>query len=35
MPFDDFTMQIQCEEIYNEAMYEAWLEAQEELAKEQ
>ena len=32
--FDDFTTQIQCEEVYNEAMYEAWLEVQEELAKE-
>lgn len=34
MPFDDFTTQIQCEEVYDEAMYEAWLEVREELAKE-
>ena len=32
--FDDFTTQIQCEEIYDEAMYEAWLETQEELVLE-
>ena len=32
--FDDFTTQIQCEEVYDEAMYEAWLEVQEELTKE-
>lgn len=32
--FDDFTTQIQCEEVYDEAMYEAWLEVQEELVKE-
>ena len=32
--FDDFTTQIQCEEVYNEAMYEAWLEVQEELSKD-
>jgi hypothetical protein len=32
--FDDFTTQIQCEEVYDEAMYEGWLEVQEELAKE-
>ena len=32
--FDDFTTQIQCEEVYEEAMYEAWLEVQEELAQE-
>ena len=28
--FDDFTTQIQCEEVYDEA----WLEAQEELTQE-
>ena len=32
--FDDFTTQIQCEEVYDEAMYEAWLEIQKELAEE-
>jgi hypothetical protein len=32
--FDDFTTQIQCEEVYDEAMYEAWLEVQEELSQE-
>ena len=32
--FDDFTTQIQCEEVYDEAMYEAWLEVQKELAEE-
>ena len=32
--FDDFTTQIQCEEVNDEAMYEAWLEVQEELTKE-
>ena len=32
--FDDFTTQIQCEEFYDEAMYEAWREIQEEFAKE-
>ena len=32
--FDDFTTQIQCEEVYDEAMYEVWLEVQEELAQE-
>jgi hypothetical protein len=32
--FDDFDTQIQCEEVYDEAMYEAWLEFQEELSKE-
>ena len=32
--FDDFTTQIQCEEVYDEAMYEAWLEVQEELVQE-
>ena len=34
MPFDDFTTQIQCEEVYNEALYEAYLECREELANE-
>lgn len=34
MPFDDFTIQIQCEEVYNEAMYEAWLEVCKELENE-
>ena len=24
MPFDDFTTQIQCEEVYNEEMYEVF-----------
>ena len=23
--FDDFDTQIQCEEVYNEEMYEAWM----------
>ena len=32
--FDDFTTQIQCEEVYDEAMYEEWLEMQKELAQE-
>ena len=32
--FDDFDTQIQCEEIYNEAEYEAYLEICKELAEE-
>ena len=25
LKFDDFDTQIQCEEVYNEAEYEAWM----------
>jgi hypothetical protein len=32
--FDDFDTQIQCEEVYNEEMYEAFLEMQNEFAEE-
>jgi hypothetical protein len=32
--FDDFDTQIQCEEVYNEEMYEAFLEMQKEFAEE-
>ena len=32
--FDDFDTQIQCEEVYNEEMYEAFLEMQKKFAEE-